>query len=131
MKPDQCCEGDYNPWRKEPICIHCNDIRRVATKETARLDEVVACPYCGDPEKYEQLRRERYLIVNLPPEIHERDLTDEETVIFKELRKSGTHAADCLRWIEGERYDPSKDEKFLPEARKAFREWRLLSERKG
>jgi hypothetical protein len=101
-----CCKGDVNPYRKEPICVHCGDTGRVSTTDTARLTEVVACPYCGDPVKREVLSRQRYKLVNPPSTITENDLTDEERIIVKDWRNRGFHMSDCLRWIEGRRYNP-------------------------
>ena len=133
MKPGSCCEGDYNPWRREPICTHCNDLRIVSTTDTHRRSsepeksELTPCPYCGDPVKREKLKFERYKTINPPPEISEKDLTPEERELVKDWRNRGFHAADCLRWIEGRRYEPSEDKEFLVQVERELGQWKRLS----
>ncbi len=70
----------------------------------------------------------------------EAELTQEERDIVAGWNAEGYRREDCLRWIEGRRYDPSKDETFLDACAKALAkaafieglpEPSLVKERKG
>jgi hypothetical protein len=108
VNPWVCCAGDKNPFRREPVCVHCGDIRIVSTTDTFRRhekdSELRPCPYCGDPIARENLGRSRFRIVSPSSSLSEADLTIEEKVIVKDWRNRNFHMADCLRWIEGRRY---------------------------
>ena len=126
-----------NPWAAKPICSVCNDIRRIAPDRFAR--ESIPCPTCGctceRPPKGQRLvcscdggRRHADLIhkrqMDTYPVLKMSDLTEEEVKIVNDWKAQRHHELDCLRWIEGRRYDPTKDEEFLKEAREEFRKWR-------
>jgi hypothetical protein len=55
-------------------------------------------------------------------------MTEEEAATFRDWRASGYHELDCLRWIEGRRYDPSKDAEFRKECHKALLKAAFLHE---
>jgi hypothetical protein len=61
-----------------------------------------------------------------PVGICELDLTPEEFKVFETMKVLNPHAskATVLSWMEGQRYDPAKDEEFLVEARQKFKEWK-------
>jgi hypothetical protein len=48
--------------------------------------------------------------------------------VFKERRAKNYHELDCLRWAEGQRYDPSADETYLELADKALLKSAFLHE---
>jgi hypothetical protein len=108
-----CCEGDGNPWRREPICHKCGDTGSVSKTEFHRRTELTPCPFCGDPEAGAELYRKRIAVLCPRSSLTENDLTADEKLAFKAWRDAGHHAADCLRWIEGRRYDPAKDADLL------------------
>lgn len=60
-------------------------------------------------------------------QLSESDLTPEERQAVVGWKAEGYRIEDCLRWIEGRRYDAMKDEAFLEEERKAFLKWRFVS----
>lgn len=102
---------DGNPHVPPPVCVTCNDARVVTKASAARKADIVPCPSCGDP-----LKRERLLIdwrgkFRPGPALSERDLTARESAAVKDWREKGHHMADCLRWIEGQRFNPEKESK--------------------
>lgn len=62
------------------------------------------------------------------PSIRLVDLSDEEKALVKEWRLLHPHVHELtlLTWVEGMRYDPSKDPGFLADARKRFKKWQFL-----
>jgi hypothetical protein len=105
-----------NPFSVPPVCVHCDDIRRVTKNQYAR--ETVPCPWCGDDAKREGLERETFFLRNPRPTLEEHGLTDEERLVVRDWRSHAFHMADCLRWVEGRRYDPAKDPEFANEMAK-------------
>lgn len=59
-----------------------------------------------------------------PPVLKLADLTEKEAALYRDWRAEGYHEFDCLRWIEGQRYEPIRDAEFLKDAREQFRKWR-------
>ena len=121
-KTGECCIGDFTPFRENPSCTVCGGNHFVTVSRFARRSEnldksdIRPCGSCGQRPKPKL------------PEIQVRDLSEEEAAVFREWRASGHHELDCLRWIEGRRYDPAKDETFLAHARIEFKRWRFLRE---
>ena len=117
-----------NFFARPPACADCNDIRRITKRVAAREADVIPCPTCGNlnGDEYEKFRRDAWARDNKQPEIHLLDLTDDEMATFKRMQAENPNASKTtiLSWIEGARYDPSKDEEFLKEAREGFRKWR-------
>lgn len=124
-----------NPFAAPPICDICNDNRAVENK----YGTAVKCHRCGctdpDPEEGQKRTKDcngcRWIAARrldrlkaAPAAIRYGDLTEAERKIFDSWRAAGHHEMDCLRWIEGQRYDPSKDPEFLAVARPAFKEWK-------
>lgn len=127
MRAGICCPGEHNPYRKEPFCLTCGDIETVTKRDTARPKDLSSCPFCGTPDKLDALKRERRKLIEPLPTLRVAELTEEEAAIFREWRVSAHHELDCLRWIEGRRYDPENDPEFLNQSRKELAKWRLLS----
>jgi hypothetical protein len=77
-------------------------------------------------EEYDEFGRRRWAESQKPPEITLLDLTPGEFKTYELMRVQNPKASKMtvLSWTEGQRYDPSKDEEFLGEAREAFRVWR-------
>ena len=88
------------------------------------------CPECSSwpPEKREDMIRAATRAKAEKPSITTADLTDDERELLKEWTLCNPHTSQLtfLTWIEGRRYDPSKDEEFLKEARKKFKKWEFL-----
>lgn len=102
-----------NPYVKPFLCRNCRDLRVVTRRDTARKEDLAPCPYCGTPEKHSKLWAERHFEVDGRPEITERDLTEAEREVVRDWRVRGFAMMDCLRWIEGRRYNPLADEAFI------------------
>lgn len=117
-----------NPFAIPPACSACHDSRKQTRRLAARKDDIIPCPYCGllNDEEYGKFRKDAWAKHQSHPSICELDLTTEELVTFRAMRDSNPHASKTtvLTWIEGQRYDPSKDEEFLALARDKFKEWR-------
>lgn len=117
-----------NKWARKPACSTCNDIRRITKRVAAREADVTPCPTCGNlnSDEYERFRRDAWARDSKPPEITLLDLTADELLTFRrwQAEHPSVSKMTLLSWIEGGRYDPSKDEEFLAEAREEFRKWR-------
>ena len=111
-------------WHFIQLCHSCEDTGRVAANRDSRGS--APCPVCGTTERRGHLWSQRNH--DSMPTLHRSDLTAEEEKIVKGWREMDYHELDCLRWTEGRRYDPAKDEAFLAEARREFRAWRFLKE---
>lgn len=110
-----------NPWARPALCRICKDFRVVSKTDTFRghddpaKSELTPCPMCGDDGKRHQMWVERHQFIEPLPKITEKDLTDEERIVVKDWRIRGFHMMDCLRWIEGRRYDPYTDAELANE----------------
>lgn len=127
-----------NPFARPPACPVCDDTRMVTSSVRAREADVSPCPRCGaDPhprepeskesrERYDHFVRTRFIETSVAPAISQLDLTPEEFKTYQRLRDEHPEASGTtvLSWIEGQRYDPSKDEEFMRDAREHFRKWR-------
>lgn len=110
---------------RDPVCGRCDDSRRVAPPPGQLGDDgkplrSVPCPVCGTKEQ----RRDVFMRAAKMPELTLLDLTDEELEIVKGWKAAGHHPLDCLRWIEGRRYDSAMDEAFRAVADAKLAEWR-------
>ena len=99
------------------VCGTCRDFRVVAAPEGT--DGSIPCPDCGTDEK----RRLVFTASKSMPRIRIDDLDEEESDLFRQWRFRGHHELDCLRWIEGRRYDPEKDPEFIADCEKRLAEW--------
>ncbi len=117
-----------NPFAMPFACPRCQDSRVVTRFPSARGKDIVKCRDCGSmtDEEYDRFRRDAWAKAHKPPSICELDLTPAEFETYQKMRLEHPNASKftVLSWIEGQRYDPSKDEEFLAEARVKFREWR-------
>jgi len=117
-----------NPFAMPFACHACHDVRKQTRRVAARKDDIIPCPYCGllNDEEYDRFRKDAWTKAQTPPTLCELDLTPEELATFKVMRDANSKASKTtvLTWIEGQRYDPSKDEEFLAVAREKFKEWR-------
>ena len=124
-----------NPYAAPPLCDICLDSREVQTKHHG----TEKCQRCGctdpDPEKGHRRtkdcggcrwRRAAYIdrLKAHPSDVRPADLTEKEMALWDRWSAEGYNPLDGLRWVEGQRYDPSKDEEFLTDAREKFRQWR-------
>ena len=100
----------------------------LARYASARKEDLVPCDKCGllSAEEYDRFRRDAWAAQQTPPSICELDLTTDEIQTFRRMRVDNPHASKTtiLTWLEGQRYDPSKDDEFLALARPAFKEWK-------
>jgi hypothetical protein len=121
-------DDDSNPYARPYNCPRCKDFRLLSKSKRFRRDDLVPCDVCGalNHDEYSDFVRRAWAKNNPPPQICELDLSDEELQIFKrwKVENPGTSKATLLAWIEGRRFDPSKDEEFLAEARIKFKEWK-------
>lgn len=69
----------------------------------------------------------RRLWADRDAQIPESDLTPEEREVVAAWKAEGHRIEDCLRWIEGRRYDAQKDPEFMNRCRIELAKWRLLS----
>jgi hypothetical protein len=124
-----CCTGDFNPWIAPPVCPTCGDARHVfltprAGGESARrAAELFPCPDCADELKRTNLFDEWRKKNRPAPGLRDVDLSDEEAKLLREWRSLGFHELEALRWLEGRRYDPGKDQAFQAELAKARKKW--------
>jgi hypothetical protein len=96
------------------ICFRCDDYRVVQTGYESK-----PCPACGTDEQRRSLFRERATM----PDLKMDSLDEAEKDLVAQWKARGFHELDCLRWIEGRRYDPEKDTLFLDEARAHWKAW--------
>jgi hypothetical protein len=77
-------------------------------------------------DEYDAFRRQKWLDNQKPPDLTEIDLTPSEFKVFKKMREENPKVSKLtlLSWLEGQRYDPSKDPDFLQDARQKFRDWK-------
>jgi hypothetical protein len=117
-----------NPYARPFSCPICRDFRTRTRSTRAVKGDLVPCDRCGllSPEEYERFRRDAWVKNQIPPSICELDLTAVELALYQTMRVQNPHAAKAtvLTWMEGQRYDPSKDEEFLANARQHFKQWR-------
>ena len=106
-------------------CRTCRDFGFVYDGPTT-----VECPECSawPPDKKHELLRAATRQTAEKPEISMADLTPDERALMAEwvVAHPHVHELTLLTWIEGRRYDPSKDPDFLSVARKKFKKWRFL-----
>jgi hypothetical protein len=95
---------------------------------SARKDDLVPCDRCGliEREEYSRWKREKLKALAKPTGICELDLDEKELATYRLMRVNSPHEdkQTVLSWIEGQRYDPSKDPEFVKDAREKFRAWR-------
>ncbi len=105
-------------------CPTCLDVRRCVDRGWTD----VPCPRCGtlDKDAYERLQADHARRTALMPDITALDLTPEEFELYDDWRKRFpyAHGRTLLSWIEGRRYDPSKDAEFLRDCEAALKRWR-------
>ena len=120
--------GSTNPYARPPYCSLCGDFRVRTRNARASKSDLVPCDRCGllTEDEYQRFKRDAWIKNQTPPTICELDLTPEEFKVCETLKALNPHAskATVLSWMEGQRYDPSKDEEFLREARQKFKEWK-------
>ncbi len=121
--------GDFNPWVPPPVCTTCRDARWISPTRTARRKELVRCPDCGDESQRNKLWMNWCRLYDPPADITEKDLTPEEVLVVQGWRRQNFHMADCLRWIEGRRYDPEKDPQFLEDVKEGMAVYRRITGR--
>ena len=114
-----------NPFARPYACPVCRDSRMRTRSSRASKTDLVACDVCGlmNTEEYEKFRRDAWIRDHKPPTICELDLTPAELTVYKQMRMTHPKVSKTtvLSWMEGQRYDPSKDEEFLAEAREKFK----------
>lgn len=118
-----------NPFALPPACTDCADTRTMTRRvESHRPDDLYPCSKCGtmSGEEYDRFRRDQWLASHPRTQFTELDLTNEELIVYKKMRADypKTSKLTVLAWMEGQRYDPSKDEEFLVQARQKYKEWR-------
>lgn len=95
-----------------PACSVCSDLKVVLQKncrDTAR------CPRCGsfNEDSYRSFRAAHFEKVNSFPEITQSDLSADEATFYLDQVRAGHNKITVLGWIEGRRYDPSRDDDFV------------------
>jgi hypothetical protein len=130
-----------NPYAIPFICNDCRDVRYVTDHSAARLKNVKPCRRCGpdselvdgknretasSAERYEHFRATRMAEIHGVPELTQDMLTPKEWERYLILKVEHPHTSNrtLLSWLEGQRYDPSKDPDFLQDARQKFRDWK-------
>jgi hypothetical protein len=117
-----------NPFARPYSCDRCRDSRTLTRHTTARKADLVPCDKCGllSPEEYDRFTKDAWMKNHTAPGICELDLTEVELAVFRVIRREhpGLSKTTVLSYIEGQRYEPSKDAAFTEEARMKFREWR-------
>lgn len=103
----------------DPACPTCSDLRKVADGPAMRAAK--DCPACGslNETSYRDLKARHKAATNALPELSTADLTEDEAAFYL-IEMSGVTDAGryarrltVLSWIEGRRYDPSKDEDLV------------------
>lgn len=117
-----------NPYARPYACPSCKDFRFRTRYSASRQTDLVKCDKCGlmEKEEYDAFRRDAWKASHALPQICELDLSPEEFKVYEIARQQypQTSKTTVLSWMEGQRYDPAKDETFLAEAREKFKEWR-------
>lgn len=117
-----------NPFAVPYACPKCKDFRYLARYASARQGDLVKCDKCGlmESDEYEAFKRDAWKANHRQPEICELDLTPDEFKVYEAARAQYPQVSKTtvLSWMEGQRYDPSKDQEFLAEAREKFKPWR-------
>jgi hypothetical protein len=110
-------ECNCNPWALIGLgCTRCFGLGRIAGG--ANVYDSAPCPNCSSPtEAYTQAADKNRRTL---PTLRKDELTEDERALFGQWRARGYHELNCLRWIEGRRYDPSKDADFRKEVHKAL-----------
>jgi hypothetical protein len=118
-------ECTCNPWAEIGLgCTRCHGLGRIAGGANAYDSQ--PCPNCSSPtDSYTIAAENRRRTL---PTLRLEDLTDEERSLMREWRARGYHELNGLRWIEGRRYDPSKDADFLKDVHKALLKAAFLHE---
>ena len=110
-----------NPYVRPFACSRCRDLRVLAGHASARRDDLVKCPACGEmpAEEYADFRRRAWAFGQPQPEITAADLSPVEFAEYRKLRAEHpeTSGLTVLSWIEGRRYDPEKDPDVNPDLR--------------
>lgn len=128
-----------NPFSPPPGCNTCSDTRHVSARDYSSTP----CPVCGchcprrgkgepPPEpcsgcrKSRDLKRDAFRRFHAAPTICELDLTPAEFAVYRQMRADHPAASKLtvLAWLEGQRFDPSKDPTFLAECTGALEAWR-------
>lgn len=109
-------------------CEKCDDLRVVTKSVRAATTDLVRCGVCGNynDDEYRRFRAAAWVKAQPPVGICEIDLTPDEFKVYQGLRERhpDTSKTTILMWVEGQRYDPAKDEEWLKTvARPAFKEW--------
>lgn len=108
---------DCHPWsRIAPLCSRCGDTRRISSSRDSF--DSVTCPKCGTDAARDEMASQR--LRDTLPRLKPDQLTPEEREVFMGWRARAFHELDCLRWIEGRRYDPGNDPSFLADCNKAL-----------
>lgn len=118
-----------NPFALPFACPTCNDTRTITRRiEAHRPNDLIPCPKCGqmEDEEYDRFRKDAWLAAHPRPTITELDMSLDELAVMKRMRADYPKVSKLtvLSWMEGQRYQPAKDEEFLAEAREKFKEWR-------
>jgi len=101
-----------------PACKTCNDFRNVQDGPRGTKP----CPDCGilrfhdkedNGEAYLKFRAAAYERAHARPEVDQNNLSADEAAFYLEQTRAGHNKITVLSWIEGRRYDPSKDEEFV------------------
>lgn len=115
-----------NPFSQLPLCPKCHDVRRCAEDHHAR--KTVPCDKCGtmSDEEYERFRRQRLAAILPWCPLGYETMTEEQRKLFDRLKAAHPHASNVAicTWVEGDSYDPSKDETFLRECNEGLETWR-------
>ena len=108
-----------NPFTRPFNCSRCHDTRHLTRSARAHLSDLAPCPVCGSlpPDEYERFKRDAWSKNHTTPAICELDLNPAEFLAYQRMRAEHPNFSKLtvLTWIEGQRYDPSKDPTFLPE----------------
>lgn len=107
-----------------PACDVCKDHQVVTINRCQR--ETVPCPRCGflNEKSYDEFRAAHMASVRAQPEVSQGNLSADEAAFYLEQTRAGHNRLTVLSWIEGRRYDPSKDEDFVKLVKKTVRKER-------
>jgi len=98
-----------------PACIVCSDLR-IVLQSNGR--EAMRCPRCGvlNEESYTAFMAAHAAGVREKPALCQLDLTVDEIEYMREQKVAlggKAHNLTILSWIEGRRYDPSRDPELV------------------